>query len=101
MSLDINNNPLRDMYSELGEKFEEKLLKAASKYVNSNYNLLDYSHLTQDGPELIFPEGESLVQDYTTSNTYSVFVGMDNKGLESQKKDYSTDQFYFKVLTAF
>ena len=49
------------MYSELGEKFEEKFLNVASKYVNSNQNLPNYSHLAQDGLELILPEGESLV----------------------------------------
>ena len=81
ISLDINDDPLRDMYSELGEKFEEKLLNVTSKYVNSNQNLPDYSHLAQDGLELMLPEGESLVQDYATSNTYSVLVGMDNEGL--------------------
>ena len=83
ISLDINDDPLRDMYSELGEKFEEKLLNVASKYVNSNQNLPNYSHLTQDSLKLMLPEGESLVQDYTTSNTYSVLIGMDNEGLES------------------
>ena len=101
ISLDINDNPLRDMYRDLGEKFEEKLLNVASKYVNSNQNLPNYSHLTQDGLELILPEGESLVQDYATSNTYSVLVGMDNEGFESWKKGYATDQFYSKVLNAF
>ena len=89
------------MYSELEEKFEEKLLNVASKYINSNYNLPDYSHLTQDGLELILPKGESLVQDCATSNTYSVLVRMDNEGLESWKKGYITDQFYPKVLNAF
>ena len=73
----------------------------ASKYVNSNRNLPDYSHLAQDGLELMLPEGESLVQDYATSNTYSVLVGMDNKGLETWKESYATDQFYSKVLNAF
>jgi hypothetical protein len=77
ISLDINDD------SKLGEKFEEKLLNFASKYVNSNQNLPDYSHLTQDSLELMLPQGESLVQDYATSNTYSVLVGMDNEGLES------------------
>jgi hypothetical protein len=101
ISLDINDNPLRDMYRDLGEKFEEKLLNVASKYVNSNQNLPNYSHLTQDGLELILPEGESLVQDYATSNTYSVLVGMDNEGFEFWKKGYATDQFYSKVLNAF
>ena len=89
------------MYSELGEKFEEKLLKVASKYINSNQNLPDYSHLAQDSLKLILPEGESLVQDYATSNTYSVLVGMDNEGLEFWKKGYATNQLYSKVLNTF
>ena len=89
------------MYRELGERFKEKLLNVASKYVNSNQNFPDYSHLAQNGLELMLPEGESLVQDYATSNTYSVLVGMDNKGLETWKESYATDQFYSKVLNAF
>jgi hypothetical protein len=101
ISLDINDDPLRDMYSKLGEKFKEKLLNVASKYINSNQNLPDYSHLAQDVLELMLSEGESLVQDYTTSNTYSVLIGMDNEGLESWKRSYATDQFYSKVLNAF
>ena len=49
ISLDINDDLLiRDMYSELGEKFKKKLLNIASKYVNSNHNLPDYSHLCYD-----------------------------------------------------
>ena len=48
----------------------------------------------------MLPEGESLVQDYATLNTYSVLVGMDNKGLETWKESYATDQFYCKVLNA-
>ena len=89
------------MYSELGEKFKEQLLNIASKYVNSNHNLPNYSHLAQDSLELMLPEGESLVQDYTTSNTYFVLVGMDNEGLESWKGSYATDNFYSKVLNTF
>jgi hypothetical protein len=101
ISLDINDDPLRDMYSELGKKFEEKHLNVTSKYVNSNRNIPDYSHLTQDGLELMLPEGESLVQDYAASNTYSVLIGMDNEGLESWKRGYTTNQFYSKVLNVF
>jgi hypothetical protein len=57
------------MYIELGEKFKEKPLDVTTKYVNSNCNLHGHSHLALNGLELILPEGESLVQDYTTSNT--------------------------------
>ena len=76
------------MYSKLGEKFKDKLLNVASKYINLNYDLPNYPHLAQDSLELILPEGESLVQDYATSNTYAVLVGMDNEELESWKKGY-------------
>ena len=89
------------MYRELGEKFEEKLLNVASKYINSNQNLPDYSHLAQNSLKLMLHEGESLVQDYSTSNTHSVLVRIDNKGLETWKESYATDQFYSKVLNAF
>ena len=89
------------MYGELGERFEGKLLNVASKYVNSNQNLPNYSHLAQNGLELMLPEGESLSQNYTTSNTYSVLVRIDNERLESWKRSYATNQFYSKVLNAF
>ena len=101
ISLDFNNDPLRDMYSELGEEFEKKLLNVTSKYINLNTNLPDYSHLTSDGLELILPEGESLIQDYTTSDTYSILVGIDSEGLEFWKKGYSTNSIYSKVLDTF
>ena len=100
ISLDFNNDTLRDMYSELGEIFE-KLLNFAFKYINSNTDLPDYSHLTLDGLELMLPKGESLIQDYATSNMYSVLIGIDNEGLEFWKKGYSTDSIYSKVLDAF
>jgi hypothetical protein len=51
--------------------------------------------------ELIPLEGESPVQDYATSNTYSVLIGIDNEELESWKKGYITDKFYSKVLNTF
>ena len=101
ISLDINDDPSERYVQQIRRKFEEKLHKVASKYINSNYNLPDYFPLTQDGLELILPKGESLVQDYATSNTYSVLVGMNNEGLECWKKGYITDQFYSKVLNAF
>ena len=101
ISLNFNNDPLMDMYSELGEKFAEKLLNVASKYVNSNTDLPDYSHLDLDELELMLPKGESLIQDYATSNMCSILIGIDNEGLESWKKGHSTDSIYSKVLDAF
>ena len=70
ISLDFNNDPLRDMYSELGEKFEEKLLNITSKYVNSNHDLPDYSHLALDGLELILPLKEKILFKITLLLTH-------------------------------
>jgi hypothetical protein len=100
ISLDLTDNPLRDIYSKLGEKFEEKLLNVASKCINSFSEIPDYSHITKDGLEIKFPEGEYLVQDYLTSNTYSVLVGMSSDELEEWKKAYTTNKLYSRILKA-
>ena len=100
ISLDLMDDPLRDIYSELGEKFEERLLNVASKCVNSISEIPDYSHIAKDGLEMMFPEGEYLVQDYPTSNTYSVLVGMSSDELEEWKKAYANDKLYSKILKA-
>ena len=86
------------MYSELGEKFQEKLLNIASKYVNSSAKIPEYSDITSDGLEIILPEGESLVQDYATSSTYSILVGMNANDLEDWKKAYTANNLYSKIL---
>ena len=98
ISLEHLDNPLKDMYSELGEKFQEKLLNIASKYVNSSAKIPEYSDITSDGLEIILPEGESLVQDYATSSTYSILVGMNANDLEDWKKAYTANNLYSKIL---
>src|SRR6202050_2266190 len=42
ISLELSEDPLKDMYSELGERFEEKLLNVASKFVNSATEVPEY-----------------------------------------------------------
>ena len=88
------------MYSELGERFEEKLLNVASRCVNSTIKILEYSYTGLDSLEIFLPEGGSLVQDYVTSNTYSVLVGMKANDLEGWKGAYTTNNLYSKVLKA-
>jgi transposase InsO family protein len=87
------------MYQDLGEKFEEKLLNVASKYVNSSSEIPDYSYTASNGLEIILPDGDSLSLDYVTSNTYSVLVGMNTDNLNNWKTAYITDKLYSKVLT--
>ena len=98
ISLDLTEDPLKDMYTELGGNFEEKLLNVASKCVNTPSEIPDYSYTAENGLELNLPEGECLRQNYTTSNTYSVLVGMSSNELEEWKKAYMQDKLYSKIL---
>ena len=86
------------MYTELGGNFEEKLLNVTSKCVNTPSEIPDYSYTAENGLELNLPEGECLLQNYTTSNTYSVLVGMSSNELEEWKKAYMQDKLYSKIL---
>jgi hypothetical protein len=46
----------------------------------------------------MLPEGECLVQNYMTSNTYSVLVGISSNELEEWKTTYIKDKLYSKIL---
>src|SRR6202453_345676 len=98
ISLALSNDPLKDMYSKLEEKFEEKMLNVASKFVNSTAEIPEYSYTASDSLEIPLPEGGSLVQDYATSSTYSILVGMNTDDLEGWKEAYIADNFYSKVF---
>src|ERR1700679_2743861 len=100
ISLELSEDPLKDMYSELGERFEEKLLNVASKFVNSATEAPEYAYTASDSLEILLPEGGSLVQDYAMSSAYSILVGMNTDDLEGWKKAYIADNLYSKVLRA-
>src|SRR6202453_5450662 len=100
ISLELSDDPLKDMYSELGEKFEEKLLNVTLKFVNSATKVPDYSYAASDSLEIPLPEGGSLVQDYAMSSAYSILVGMNADDLEGWKEAYIADNLYSKVLRA-
>jgi len=88
------------MYDELGDKFEEKLLNVASKFVNATTKTPEYSCTVSDGLEIPLPQGGNLVQNYATSSAYSVLVRMNTDDWEDWKKAYTTDNLYSKVLKA-
>jgi len=71
-----------------------------SKFVNSTTEIPEYSYITSDSLEIPLPEGGNLVQDYMTSNTYSILIRMNANDLEDRKRAYATDNLYSKVLRA-
>src|ERR1700683_2827090 len=76
ISLELSDDSLKDMYDELGDKFEEKLLNVASKFVNSSTKTPEYSCTASDGLEIPLPKGGNLIQNYAMSSAYSVIVRM-------------------------
>jgi hypothetical protein len=65
------------MYSELGEKFEEKLLSVVSDFVASE--LLeepDYSYISPNSLEICLPSGHEFTLNHISLNSYSILDGM-------------------------
>ena len=100
ISLELSDDPLKDMYDELEDKFEEKLLNVASKFINATAETPEYSCTVSDGLEIPLPQDGNLVQNHATSSTYSVLVGMNADDLEDWNKAYITNNLYSKVLKA-
>ena len=57
ISLELSEDPLKDMYSELGEKFKNKLLNVTSKFVNSTTKIPEYAYTALDSLEILLPKG--------------------------------------------
>ena len=99
VDISIGGDPLRDMYSELGPRFEEKLLTVASRFVSALDSLdqdshaFSLPHVTVDLPDRL-----SLPVDYQTSSSYSVLVSISNDERFRWTEGYSKDSHFSKVL---
>jgi len=101
ISLNLMEDPIRDMYSELGEKFEEKLLSVVLDFVASEIlEEQDYSFISQNSLEICLPSGHKFTLDHISSNSYSILVGMQSKELDIWKMAYSSDTMFSKILKA-
>ena len=82
--LDPGKDPLKNMYDTLGGKFEEKLLKVASNFVNQELNsLVNYSKRVADTLEFQLPDQSSITSDYHTSETYSTIISISTEEVEN------------------
>jgi transposase InsO family protein len=101
ISLDLMEDPIWDMYSELGEKFEEKLLSVVSDFVVSEIlEEPDYSFVSPNSLEIRLPSGHEFTLDHISLNSYSILVGMESRELNAWKMAYSSDAIFSKVLKA-
>ncbi|HXP51692.1 MAG TPA: reverse transcriptase domain-containing protein, partial [Bacteroidia bacterium] len=91
-------DPLMNMYDELGSRFEEKLLKVASKYINSQ------EHPTSDVKtyfgeiEVLVPDGEKISTEYHFSKSYNILIHVSPQELGKWKIAYSQDSYFSQIL---
>ena len=89
---------MRDMYEELGEKFKGKLLHVASKFVDSKVSEeLDTVTCIPQILELE-AEGGNIFEDYHTSNSFLVLVGIEESELEEWRNSYRRDSMFSSIL---
>lgn len=91
----IAEDPLKNMYSELGDRFEEKLLKVASKHALS---WLDDQSATYSAIQIQDPSKDK--DAYLTSSYHSLVIGFSDKEYEKWKAAYHQDKHFSEVLKA-
>src|ERR1700730_12457996 len=91
-------DPLLNMYEELGERFEEKLLRVATRYISSEEDYDGQDPLSSESVEVLTSEGHTLTMPYQTSRSYSILISIDCKELEKWRIGYSQDSHFSKIL---
>ena len=92
-------DPLKNMYEELGPKFEEKMLKLVHHTTDTKITPPNNSTSTEE-IQAKLPNGEDYSLDYTTSNAYSIMIGIEPGELERWRKGYWKDTHCKKILAA-
>ena len=72
-----NEDPLKDMFTELGSQFEEQLLKVAGDYITSLEETEDFQ-IVVNPITLDSEEDLDVKVPYVSSSSYSVLIGIGN-----------------------
>lgn len=96
-------DPLASMYDTLSEKFEERLIKLASKVTDLEDRKDESLKSSTVTHEIEVMDQQGLAQPLTipTSESFSVLVGISREELNKWKADYMKDKHYSQVLDAF
>jgi hypothetical protein len=90
-------DPLLNMYEELGERFEEKLLKVATQYVSSMEESWD-SSISLGEIDIPLHDGNSTTLDYHSSESYTLLIGISQEEMQKWKDAYLLDPHFSKIL---
>ncbi len=92
------DDPLRNMFEELGEHFEERLLTIGAKFIASE--IPQPNEFTVDLGDLPIIHGENIIASthMLSTQTYSLLVGLSPEELASWRAGYRADSHYAEVL---
>ena len=96
LKLKPTEDPLRNMFEELGPKFEEKLLTVATRFAEAELQYEDDRMTTNI--RLNLTDSNEVDVPYSTSRSYSTIVQVDETELSEWKSGYSRDPHYSLVL---
>lgn len=98
LKLNDFGDPLRDMYAELGERFEEKLLTVATRFVQAEDKASISDFQLDAGSVAIASESGVIEVPYITSSAYSVLIGLSETEIGQWVQAYKTDPHFSEVL---
>jgi hypothetical protein len=101
LNLKTDEDPLKNMFEELGPRFEEKLLTVASRFVatEEDSTLEIDNHMTS--VKIILEDGGSINIPYSTAKAYSILIGLAPSETERWRTAYQLDPHFNKVLQSF
>lgn len=98
LNLKIDEDPLRNMFDELGPKFEERLLTVATRFVETEEDTtLDIENL-ETSIKICLDNGHKIEVPYTTSKAYSIIIGLAPEEITRWREAYLKDGHFQKVL---
>ena len=88
-------DPLRNMFEELGPKFEERLLTVATRFIESELQLEEDNAIHS----IYLPSAgdREIVIPYSTSQSYSTIVRLDQEEIREWKNAYARDPHFNMV----
>src|ERR1700743_1370493 len=96
VELSSGDDPLKNMYDDLGPKFEEKLLTVATRFISSQE--VDADDVSIHLGDISLDSDEELSVPYISSQSYNVLVGISGAELNEWRAAYSEDPHFSQVL---
>ena len=98
LKLKPTEDPLRNMFEELGPKFEEKLLNVAARFAEAELQIEDNS--THMKVLLGSTDDKEIGIQYLTSRSYSTMIHIDKRELQEWKDAYAKDPHFSLVINS-